>query len=87
VEHLVFASSSSVYGANTRCHFQRSQCGPSRLSRRQKADELDGLPIQCLNLLAGQVFTVYGPGVGLTFLVPIYQGHSGETIDVFNYGR
>jgi UDP-glucuronate 4-epimerase len=44
VENLVYASSSSVYGANTAMPFSVQQCGPpaQTLCRQQKSQRADG---------------------------------------------
>jgi UDP-glucuronate 4-epimerase len=95
VEHLVFASSSSVYGANTQMPFSVHQNVDHPLSlyaATKKANELMahsyahlfGLP--CTGL---RFFTVYGPWgrpdmalFGFTRAIL-----ANEPIDVFNHGR
>jgi UDP-glucuronate 4-epimerase len=95
VEHLVFASSSSVYGANTRMPFSVHQNVDHPLSlygATKKANELMAhayahlyrLPVTGLRF-----FTVYGPW-GRPDMSPfIFTGKiiRGEPIDVFNEGR
>ena len=95
VEHLVFASSSSVYGANTRMPFSVHQNVDHPLSlygATKKANELMAhtyahlyrLPVTGLRF-----FTVYGPW-GRPDMSPfIFTGKiiRGEPIDVFNHGR
>ena len=95
VEHLVFASSSSVYGANTRMPFSVHHNVDHPLSlyaATKKANELMahtyahlyGLPVTGLRF-----FTVYGPwGRPDMALFKFTRAIlSGEPIDVFNYGR
>ena len=95
VEHLVFASTSSVYGANTRMPFSTHRTADHPLSlyaATKKSNELMahtyaslyGLPVTGLRF-----FTVYGPfgrpDMALfTFTKKIL---AGEPIDVFNYGH
>jgi UDP-glucuronate 4-epimerase len=95
VEHLIFASSSSVYGANTRMPFSVHQNVDHPLSlygATKKANELMAhtyahlyrLPVTGLRF-----FTVYGPW-GRPDMSPfIFTGKiiRGEPIDVFNQGR
>ena len=95
VEHLVFASSSSVYGANTRMPFSVHQNVDHPLSlygATKKANELMAhtyahlyrIPVTGLRF-----FTVYGPW-GRPDMSPfIFTGKiiRGEPIDVFNQGR
>jgi UDP-glucuronate 4-epimerase len=95
VEHLVYASSSSVYGANTEMPFSIHQNVDHPLSlyaASKKANELMahtyshlfGLPTTGLRF-----FTVYGPWgrpdmATFKFTKAIL---AGEPIQVFNYGR
>ena len=95
VEHLVYASSSSVYGANTMMPFSVHDCVDHPVSlyaATKKANELlahsyshlYGLPTTGLRF-----FTVYGPWgrpdmAVFTFTKAIVDG---QAIDVFNYGK
>lgn len=95
VEHLVFASTSSVYGANTKMPFSEHDSAEHPLtlySATKKANEamahayahLYGIP--CTGL---RFFTVYGPWgrpdmALFTFTKKIL---AGEPIPVFNHGR
>jgi UDP-glucuronate 4-epimerase len=95
VEHLTYASSSSVYGANTKLPFavEDSVDHPvSMYAATKKANELMahtyshlfGLPTTGLRF-----FTVYGPWgrpdmAAFIFMKAIL---AGETIPVFNYGN
>lgn len=95
VEHLVYASSSSVYGANTQMPFNVRQGVNHPLSvyaASKKSNELMahtyshlfGLPTTGLRF-----FTVYGPwGRPDMALFKFTQSiTNGEKIKVFNYGR
>jgi UDP-glucuronate 4-epimerase len=95
VEHLVYASSSSVYGANTTMPFSVHHNVDHPLSlyaASKKANELMahtyshlyGLPTTGLRF-----FTVYGPW-GRPDMAPIKFAKAifaGETIQVYNYGK
>jgi UDP-glucuronate 4-epimerase len=95
VEHLVFASTSSVYGLNTRMPFSthRGVDHPVSLyASTKRAGELMGhnyahlfgLPVTALRF-----FTVYGPW-GRPDMSPMLFARkilAGEPIDVFNYGH
>lgn len=95
VEHLVFASSSSVYGANTRMPFSvhdNVDHPVSLYAASKKANELMahsyahlyGLP--CTGL---RFFTVYGPWGRPDMALFIFTKAilEGRPIDVFNHGR
>ncbi len=95
VEHLVFASSSSVYGANTSMPFDVHQNIDHPLSiyaASKKSNELMahtyahlyGLPVTGLRF-----FTVYGPW-GRPDMAPMIFSRkilAGEPIDIFNNGH
>lgn len=95
IEHLVFASSSSVYGANTAIPFSTHQNVDHPVSlyaATKKAGELIahsyshlyGLPVTCLRF-----FTVYGPW-GRPDMSPSLFAKAileGKPIDVFNHGK
>ncbi len=95
VEHLVYASSSSVYGANTAMPFSTRQNADHPLAlygATKKANELMahtysnlyGLPTTGLRF-----FTVYGPW-GRPDMAPIRFAKriaEGKPIDVYNYGK
>jgi UDP-glucuronate 4-epimerase len=95
VQHLVYASSSSVYGANTRMPFSVHQNVDHPLSlyaATKKANELMAHTYSHLYRLPTtglRFFTVYGPwGRPDMALFKFTQAIlAGETIDVFNYGR
>ena len=95
VEHLVFASSSSVYGANTRLPFSTRDNVDHPVSlyaASKKADELMAhsyahlYRLPCTGL---RFFTVYGPWgrpdmALFSFTRAILEG---RPIDLFNYGK
>jgi UDP-glucuronate 4-epimerase len=95
VEHLVYASTSSVYGANTRMPFTEQQNVDHPLTlyaATKKANELMahsysslyGLPTTGLRF-----FTVYGPWGRPDMALFLFTRHilAGTPIDVFNGGR
>ncbi|MDG4552070.1 MAG: NAD-dependent epimerase [Candidatus Contendobacter sp.] len=95
VEHLVYASSSSVYGANTRMPFSVHDNVDHPLSlyaATKKANELMahtyshlyGLPTTGLRF-----FTVYGPWGRPDMALFLFTRAilAGQPIDVFNYGH
>jgi UDP-glucuronate 4-epimerase len=94
VEHLVYASTSSVYGANTRLPFSEQQCVDHPLTlyaATKKANELMahsysslyGLPTTGLRF-----FTVYGPWGRPDMALFLFTRKilAGEPIDVFYEG-
>jgi UDP-glucuronate 4-epimerase len=95
IKHLVFASSSSVYGANTATPFSTDHNVDHPVSlyaATKKAGELIAhsyshlyrLPVTCLRF-----FTVYGPW-GRPDMSPYLFTSAileGRTIDVFNHGK
>jgi UDP-glucuronate 4-epimerase len=95
VEHLVYASSSSVYGANTKMPFSvhdNVDHPVSLYAASKKANELMAhtyshlyrLPVTGLRF-----FTVYGPWGRPDMALFIFTKKilAGEPIDVFNYGK
>jgi UDP-glucuronate 4-epimerase len=95
VEHLVYASTSSVYGANTRMPFSVHQNVDHPLSfyaATKKANELMAhtyahlykLPVTGLRF-----FTVYGPWGRPDMALFLFTKNilEGKPIDVFNYGN
>jgi UDP-glucuronate 4-epimerase len=95
VEHLVFASSSSVYGANTKMPFSvhdNVDHPVSLYAATKKANELMahsyshlyGLPTTGLRF-----FTVYGPWgrPDMALFLFTKQILAGQPIDVFNHGQ
>jgi UDP-glucuronate 4-epimerase len=95
VGHLVFASTSSVYGANTRMPFSVHQGVDHPLTfyaATKRANELMAhnyamlfrLPVTGLRF-----FTVYGPWGRPDMALFLFTKHilAGQPIDVFNHGR
>ncbi len=95
VQHLVYASTSSVYGANTKMPFSVHQNVDHPLSlyaATKKANELMahtyatlyGLPVTGLRF-----FTVYGPWGRPDMALFLFTRNilEGKPIDVFNYGN
>ncbi len=95
VEHLVFASTSSVYGANTNMPFSESACTEHPLTlyaATKKANEmmahsyahLYDIPITGLRF-----FTVYGPWGRPDMALFLFTQAilAGNPIRVFNYGK
>ena len=95
IEHLVFASTSSVYGANTRMPFSVHQNVDHPLSlyaATKKANELMAhtyaslYQLPCTGL---RFFTVYGPYGRPDMALFLFTKNilAGKPIDVFNYGK
>jgi UDP-glucuronate 4-epimerase len=95
VEHLVFASTSSVYGANTNMPFNESDSTEHPLTlyaATKKANEMMAhsyahlYDIPCTGL---RFFTVYGPWGRPDMALFLFTKAilSGEPIQVFNYGK
>jgi UDP-glucuronate 4-epimerase len=95
VQHLVYASTSSVYGANTKMPFSVHQNVDHPLSlyaATKKGNELMahtyaslyGLPVTGLRF-----FTVYGPFGRPDMALFLFTKNilAGKPIDVFNYGH
>jgi UDP-glucuronate 4-epimerase len=95
VKHLVFASSSSVYGANTQVPFAVSDPVDHPISlyaATKKSNELIahsyshlyGLPVTGLRF-----FTVYGPWgrPDMAYFKFVKAIATGQPIDVYNYGQ
>lgn len=95
VEHLTYASSSSVYGANTKQPFAETDNVDHPVSlyaATKKSNELMahtyshlyGLPTTGLRF-----FTVYGPWgrPDMAYFKFVQKILAGETIDVYNYGH
>jgi UDP-glucuronate 4-epimerase len=95
VEHLVYASSSSVYGANTKVPFAVTDSVDRPVSlyaATKKANELMaytyshlyGIPVTGLRF-----FTVYGPWgrPDMAYFKFVQAILAGQTIDVYNFGK
>jgi UDP-glucuronate 4-epimerase len=95
VEHLVYASTSSVYGANTRMPFSESQNVDHPLAMyaaTKKANELMAHSYSHLFRLPTtglRFFTVYGPWGRPDMALFLFTRKilAGEPIEVFNYGK
>ena len=95
VEHLVYASSSSVYGGNQKVPFStddKVDTPVSLYAATKKADELLAhayaklYSIPCTGL---RFFTVYGPAgrPDMAYFSFTSKLLRGETIEIFNYGN
>jgi len=95
VEHLVYASTSSVYGANTKMPFSVHQNVDHPLSfyaATKKANELMAhtyAHLYSLPVTGLRFFTVYGPWGRPDMALFLFTRNilAGKPIDVFNYGR
>ncbi len=95
VEHLVYASTSSVYGANTRMPFSVHQNVDHPLSfyaATKKANELMAhtyAGLYSLPVTGLRFFTVYGPWGRPDMALFMFTRNilAGKPIDVFNYGH
>ena len=95
VQHLVYASSSSVYGSNTRMPFSvhdNVDHPVSIYAATKKANELMAHTYSHLYRLPTtglRFFTVYGPWGRPDMALFLFTGKilAGEPIDVFNYGK
>ena len=95
VEHLVYASSSSVYGGNARSPFDEAQTVDQPLSLYAASKASNELMAHCYSHLYRipatglRFFTVYGPW-GRPDMAPLLFSRAilaGRAIDVFNHGR
>ncbi|HEY9606662.1 MAG TPA: NAD-dependent epimerase [Allocoleopsis sp.] len=95
VNHLVFASSSSVYGANQKIPFSvqdNVDCPVSLYAATKRANELMAYSYSNLYSLPTtglRFFTVYGPWGRPDMAMFLFTKAilAGQPIDVFNYGR
>ncbi|MDF5737010.1 MULTISPECIES: NAD-dependent epimerase [unclassified Nostoc] len=95
VKHLVFASSSSVYGANTKIPFSVNDNVDRPISlyaATKKANELMAYTyshLYCLPATGLRFFTVYGPWgrPDMAYYSFTKSILAGEPINVFNYGK
>ena len=95
VEHLVFASTSSVYGANTKMPFSVHQNVDHPLSlyaATKKGNELMAhtyASLYKLPVTGLRFFTVYGPFGRPDMALFLFTKNilAGKPIDVFNYGK
>jgi UDP-glucuronate 4-epimerase len=94
VENFVYASSSSVYGANTALPFSETDRVDAPVSLYAATKRANELVAHCYSRLFGlpcsglRFFTVYGPWGRPDMALFIFTKAilSGETIDVFNNG-
>lgn len=94
VEHLVYASSSSVYGGSTRIPYsteEKTDCPVSLYAATKKSDELMAYAYAKLyNIPATglRFFTVYGPAgrPDMAYFSFTEKLRAGETIEMFNFG-
>ncbi len=95
VEHLVYASTSSVYGANTRLPYSESQCTEHPLTLYAATKKSNELMAHSYSSLYGlpttglRFFTVYGPWGRPDMALFLFTQRilAGQPIDVFNEGR
>lgn len=95
VEHLVYASSSSVYGANTKTPFAEADVTDAPVSlygASKKANELMSSSYSRLYQLPQtglRFFTVYGPAgrPDMAYWIFTEKMLAGKPIDVFNHGK
>lgn len=95
VQHLVYASTSSVYGANTRMPFSVDQNVGHPLSLYAVTKRANELMAHSYSSLYGlpttglRFFTVYGPWGRPDMALFLFTANilAGKPIDVFNYGH
>jgi len=95
IKHLVFASSSSVYGANTHVPFavsDRTDSPVSLYAATKKANELIAHTYSHLYQIPAtglRFFTVYGPWgrPDMAYFKFAKAIQAGEAIDVYNFGK
>jgi UDP-glucuronate 4-epimerase len=95
VEHLVYASTSSVYGANTHLPFAVEQNVDHPLSLYAATKKANELMAHCYSSLYGlpttglRFFTVYGPWGRPDMALFLFTANilAGKPIKVFNYGK
>jgi len=95
VEHLVFASTSSVYGSNTAMPFSVHQGVDHPLSLYAATKKSNEMMAHCyaslyrLPCTGLRFFTVYGPWGRPDMALFLFTKNilAGKPIDVFNYGR
>lgn len=95
ISHMVYASSSSVYGRNTKTPFHENDMTDQPASlygATKKADELlasSYAHLYHLPLTGLRFFTVYGPWgrPDMAYWIFTEKMLAGEPIDIFNHGR
>ena len=94
-EHLVYASTSSVYGSNTKMPFAVDQNVDHPLTLYAATKKTNELMAHCYSSLYGlpttglRFFSVYGPWGRPDMALFIFTANilAGRPIDVFNYGK
>jgi UDP-glucuronate 4-epimerase len=95
VEHLVYASTSSVYGSNTKLPFDVDQNVDHPLTLYAATKKANELMAHCYSSLYGlpttglRFFTVYGPWGRPDMALFLFTVNilAGKPINVFNYGK
>lgn len=95
VEHLVYASSSSVYGGNTKVPFSTEDKVDHPVSLYAATKKSDELLAHCYAKLYNipstglRFFTVYGPAgrPDMAYFGFTDKLRAGKTIQIFNYGH
>jgi UDP-glucuronate 4-epimerase len=95
IEHLVYASTSSVYGSNTKMPFAVGQNVDHPLTLYAATKKTNELMAHCYSSLYGlpttglRFFSVYGPWGRPDMALFIFTANilAGKPIDVFNYGK
>ncbi len=95
VQHLVYASSSSVYGGNTKIPFSETDMVDNPVSLYAATKKSDELMAHCYSKLYSipttglRFFTVYGPWgrPDMAYFSFTEKLLEGETIKIFNYGN
>lgn len=95
VEHLVYASSSSVYGGNTKVPFSTDDKVDNPVSLYAATKKSNELLAHCYSKLYNipstglRFFTVYGPAgrPDMAYFGFTNKLINGETIEIFNYGN
>jgi nucleoside-diphosphate-sugar epimerase len=95
VEHLVYASSSSVYGSNTKVPYSTDDKVDSPVSLYAATKKSNELMAHSYSKLYGipctglRFFTVYGPAgrPDMAYFSFTNKLIKGETIEIFNYGN
>ena len=95
VEHLVYASSSSVYGANKKVPFSTDDMVDNPVSLYAATKKSNELMAHCYSKLYNipstglRFFTVYGPmgRPDMAYFGFTNKLRKGETIKIFNYGN
>ena len=95
IEHLVYASSSSVYGGNTKVPFSTDDKVDNPISLYAATKKSNELMAHCYSKLYNipstglRFFTVYGPAgrPDMAYFGFTNKLINGETIKIFNYGN